>query len=327
MKKIVLIGIIVLFATTGCTLSLKKKDTGLTTDQVKEKTLTYINDNLMQQGRKAEIKEIVEEGGMYKVKVALPDNQEILSYVSKDGKNFFPQVMNMDEKKDAAKDAAAGGEEQKAPVAEAKTKSARPKVELFVMSHCPYGTQIEKGFIPVAEKLGGKIDYSIKFCDYAMHGEKEVYEQLNQYCINKTQPAKYLTYLKCFLNAGESEKCLADSGIDVGKMKSCAADTDKQFKITELFKDKASYVSGQFSQFNIYKDDNKKYGVQGSPTLVINGEQISAGRDSAALLKAVCSGFDKQPEECKAELSSAAPTPGFGSGAAAAGQDAASCGN
>jgi len=325
MKKIVLIGIIVLFATTGCTLSLKKKETGLTMDQVKEKTLNYINDNLMQPGRKAEIKEIVEEGGMYKIKVAIPDNQEIVSYVSKDGKNFFPQVMSMDEKKDAP--AAEGGDAQAAAVAEVSKKTQRPKVEVFVMSHCPYGTQIEKGVIPVAEKLAGKIDFDIKFCDYAMHGEQEVYEQLNQFCINKTQPTKYLTYLKCFLEKGEGENCLKSTGIDVGKMKTCADATDKQFKVTELFKDKSTYVSGQFSQFNIFKDDSTKYGVQGSPTLVINGEKINAGRDSASLLKAVCSGFESQPEECKAELSSAAPTPGFGSGTAAAGQDAASCGN
>ena len=41
-------------------------------------------------------------------------------------------------------------------------KSDKPLVELFVMAYCPYGTQAEKGLIPVIELLGDKIDASIK---------------------------------------------------------------------------------------------------------------------------------------------------------------------
>ncbi|MBU3941884.1 MAG: hypothetical protein KKF74_03150, partial [Nanoarchaeota archaeon] len=47
-------------------------------------------------------------------------------------------------------------------------KKDKPEVELFVMSHCPYGTQIEKGMLPVARLLGDKIDFNIRFCSYAM---------------------------------------------------------------------------------------------------------------------------------------------------------------
>ena len=36
-------------------------------------------------------------------------------------------------------------------------KKEKPEVELFVMSHCPFGTQIEKGMLPVARLLGDKI--------------------------------------------------------------------------------------------------------------------------------------------------------------------------
>lgn len=35
------------------------------------------------------------------------------------------------------------------------------------MSHFPYGTQIEKGMIPVMETLGNKADIGIKFVNYA----------------------------------------------------------------------------------------------------------------------------------------------------------------
>ena len=72
-------------------------------------------------------------------------------------------------------------------------KADKPKVELFVMSHCPYGTQAEKGMIPVVELLKDKISFEVKFVDYAMHGKKELDEQLRQYCIQKEQKAKFLT--------------------------------------------------------------------------------------------------------------------------------------
>ena len=91
---------------------------------------------------------------------------------------------------------------EQASAAEVK-KNDKPTVELFVMSHCPYGTQIEKGIIPAIEALGDKVDFNLKFCSYAMHGEQELREELNQYCIQKEQKDKLLPYLKCFLKEGK----------------------------------------------------------------------------------------------------------------------------
>lgn len=190
-------------------------------------------------------------------------------------------------------------------------KKDKPTVELFVMSHCPYGTQIEKGMLPVAELLGDKIDFDIKFCDYAMHGEKELNEQLIQYCIQNRQNDKYLDYLKCFLEAGNSETCLTQVGIDQDVLDKCVAATDKEYKVTEGFNDKTTY-KGSFPTFSVFQSDVDKYGVQGSPTLVINGVTASTGRDSVSLLNAVCTGFKDKPAECDETLSSANPTPGFG---------------
>ena len=72
-------------------------------------------------------------------------------------------------------------------------KKEVPVVEAFVMSHCPYGTQFEKGFVKVWDVLGKKADFEVKFCDYAMHGKKEIDEQLLQYCIQEDSKAKFLT--------------------------------------------------------------------------------------------------------------------------------------
>ena len=64
--------------------------------------------------------------------------------------------------------------------------------------------------------------------------------------------------------------------------------------------------------FNTDKEANEKYGVKGSPTLVINGETISSGRDSNSYLKVICSAFNIAPEECNTEFEAGTPSPGFG---------------
>jgi len=190
-------------------------------------------------------------------------------------------------------------------------KKEKPEVELFVMSHCPFGTQIEKGILPVLNLLGDKIDSKIRFCSYAMHGKKELDEQTLQYCIQKEYNDKYLDYLACFLKEGKTDDCLKEVELD-GKLDKCIAETDAEFKITEKFNDKSTWSGGRFPLFDIDKELNEKYGVRGSPNLVINGITAQSGRDSASLLDAVCTGFKVKPAECNEKLSSDNPSPGFG---------------
>lgn len=191
------------------------------------------------------------------------------------------------------------------------TKKDTPEVELFVMSQCPYGTQMEKGLLPVMGLLKDKADIEIKFVNYAMHGQKEIDENIRQYCIQKEQNSKFIKYMKCYLAEGESSECVEEAGVDKTKLSICEGLTDAQFRISADFEDKSTYT-GDYPSFSIHDADNEKYGVRGSPTLVINGVTASVARDSASLLKAVCSGFSEKPEECDEELESATPVPGFG---------------
>lgn len=204
-------------------------------------------------------------------------------------------------------------------------KKEKAEVEIFVMSHCPYGTQIEKGIIPVLDALGDDVDFELKFCDYAMHGEKELNEELNQYCIQKEQNDKLIPYLKCFLADSDSDSCLSEVEIDMNMLDACISATDTEFKVSENFVDKSTW-KGNFPTFNIFKDDVDKYGVSGSPTLVINGVNVQANRDSASLLAAICTGFIDEPEACSSELSSASPSPGFGYDTTSEDTSAAQCG-
>jgi glutaredoxin len=195
------------------------------------------------------------------------------------------------------------------PVSEKRDK---PEVELFVMSHCPYGTQAEMGIIPAIELLGDKIDFSLRFVYYSMRGEVEVIEQLNQYCIQKEERSKLLPYLKCFLKAGDTSACLAEAKIDSAKLSSCVAEADTKYSITANLQDTANWLNGRYPLFNIDAQLNTKYQVSGSPTLVINGGAVNTGRDPQSYLNAICNSFTQKPADCETKLSTAAYGPGFG---------------
>ncbi len=320
MKKIIILSAILALVATGCSLNIpfaKNTVKILTVEEAKAKAEKFVNENLLEEGTKATIKEVKEANGLYSITLEV-GGRDYTSYMTKDGTKFFQSGLDIAE---VEKQAQAGSDtEPKTTV----TKSDKPSVELFVMSYCPYGTQIEKGIIPAIQTLGSKIDFSLKFCDYAMHGDKELNENLTQYCIQKEQSGKLISYLQCFLKAGDQASCLTQTGIDKNKLSSCVSATDKEFKVTEKSKDKNTWTSS-FPPFDVFKADNQKYGVQGSPTLVINGAQVSSGRDADALLKTICSAFNTAPEECNKQLSQASPAAGFGEGTAATTDANAGC--
>ncbi len=199
-------------------------------------------------------------------------------------------------------------------------KSDKPIVELYVFTYCPYGTQSEKGIIPVVKLLGDKIDFKIRQIG-AMHGEYEKIEAERQLCIEKNYPTKLLDYDLDFALSSEIGACRGDAtcvnplidklysklGIDKTKIESCMkSDGEKLYSAEE--------------------DNSRTKGVGGSPTLLINGQNVQSGRDSASYLSTICSAFTEGnvPEVCSQTLSSTAPSPGFGSGSSSS-SSAANC--
>jgi hypothetical protein len=110
------------------------------------------------------------------------------------------------------------------------------------MSYCPYGTQMEKGILPAFDTLGDTVDAELKFVDYAMHGEKEVKENLRQYCIQENEPQKLASYLGCFLastegSEAEAQACMTQTQINQTLLNQCVAKPDAEYKVSELAKD------------------------------------------------------------------------------------------
>jgi hypothetical protein len=289
---------------------------------------------MLSDGSKATLVSVKEESGLYAFKLKV-DGQEYESYVTKNGKMIFVQGVNMDESAAATDSAAAAPADI--------VKSDKPDVKLFVMSYCPFGLQAEKMYLPVYDLLKNKTDMGIYFVNYAMHGKTEVDENLRQYCIQKEQTDKYAAYLGCFADdtkynacqssggadcAADFDACLAKTGVDKAKLSACTAAADTQFKVTADYNDKASWLSGQFPKFEVNDDLNVQYGVQGSPTVVINDTEADVSpRTPEQFKKIICGAFNTQPEECNTSLSTDAPSSGFGSGTAAVGTTGGGCGN
>jgi hypothetical protein len=293
-----------------------------------QKAIDYVNKNMLSEEIQASYKDVKNENGLYTFKLTV-QGKDYAAYVTKDGALFFaegiPQAIILDEKLEGEMAAAE------------MVKSDNPDVKVFVMSYCPYGLQAQKMYLPVYDLLKDKATMGIYFVNYAMHGKMEVDENLRQYCIQKEQGDRVADYLKCFTTAttaadgtAEFAKCLTLAQIDQVKLKTCMATTDSDFNITADYNDKTTWVSGQFPKFAVNDDLNAQYGVQGSPTIVINDIDASgmlSDRSPEAFKKVICSAFNNQPEECDTELSSDQPSTGFGAGAAAADSSAAACGS
>jgi len=281
-----------------------------TGNAVATNAVDFINTNLLTGGAQAQLNDVTTESGLYKASMTI-QGQPIDVYLTKDGSLMFPSAIPLTESTATT----TTNTNTNTAVPEVTTKSDKPTVELFVMSHCPFGTQAEKGIYPVVKALGDKIDFEVKFVYYAMHPTQgEVEEQLNQYCIQKEQNDKYLDYLECFLTDGDGAGCLDQIGIDKTALATCTEAIDEEFEVTKNLEDTSLWLNGRYPLFNIHKEDNEKYGVGGSPTLVVNGEKIEgAPRDSVSLLKLLCSAFNNEPSECQdIQFEAGTPGPGFG---------------
>ncbi len=280
-----------------------QKNSELTASQAAQKAINYINQNKEQLtgGNPASLIKVTPEGSVYKIRIKIGQN-EFDSYVTTDGKFLFPAGYNLEEK--------IKKENNQTSLDIPKRKI--PDVKIFVMSYCPFGLQAQKMFLPVYKLLKEKAKMGIYFVDYIMHGKKEIDENLRQYCIQKERKEKYYDYLSCFVEQGNSEACLKESKIDKEALKNCIATTDKEYNITTQYNDKKSWLNGRYPRFNIHTDLVKKYGVRGSPTIVINDKVVNISpRSPESFKQAICSAFISQPEECNKHLSNQASPAGF----------------
>ncbi len=295
----------------------RSNDNTITPEEVSSRIDAFAEEHgLVPSGTKIKVSEVIEESGLYKAKVLVKDN-EFESYMTKDGKVFFPdanqglKIETEEEKAAKAEEAKKKAEEAEKKVLAAIKKEERPKAELFVMSFCPYGVQAENAMAPVADLLGDKADIEIRFIASiegndiskvnSLHGEVEGIEDVRQLCAIKNYGKE--TFWKYVMEI--NEKCYPDyrkedtfktcwqtaaknAGMNVAALESCVR------------REGVALINNEEEISKAYKDAGVK--VSGSPSFVVNGKRVDISRTPEGYKKAICAGFKEQPEECKTEL-------------------------
>lgn len=166
--------------------------------------------------------------------------------------------------------------------------------EMYVMSKCPYGVQVEDAFGPVKEKLGGAVQLKINFIGdgdasslNSMHGPTEVAGDIAQLCAAAQSPEKAFEMILCQnkdVKAVDTNwnTCGATAGLDVAALTTCInGDQGKQLLA-------ASFANA------------KEKGAKGSPTLFLDGKPYAGGRKTRDFMAAVCETFGADaPQACK----------------------------
>ncbi len=175
-----------------------------------------------------------------------------------------------------------------------KGKAEAAKLEMFVMSQCPYGVQVENAVAPVKKQLGDKLDLTIHYIGdgdksnlQSLHGPAEVKGDITQLCVNKLAAAKSIDFITCQNKNPRAvdtnwKDCAKEVGVDDGKISACADGDEGKALLVASF------------------EEAKKRGANGSPTMFLNGEPYEGGRKSRDFLQAACDTFStNKPEACK----------------------------
>jgi len=188
----------------------------------------------------------------------------------------------------------AGEQGQQAAPAGPKRKV---KVELFVMSKCPYARQAQDAMAAILEEMGGSIDFHQHFLvqelapgDFAsLHGAAEVEGNVQELCAADTWPEGY-AYMKvvaCMAGDMSSiphnwEECAAAAGLDPDEMRPCLADgTGKK-----LLSASAKHAMERHAM--------------ASPTIFVDKRVATGARDEDELREMICCAFDEgdYPPSC-----------------------------
>jgi len=266
---------------------------GMSASVAGERAIDFLNNNLLPAGMEATLVDVEPKSGVYSLTLDIA-GKEYNSYITKDGSLFF--VSGIELKEQSEEESTDTNASEKKATFDA-SDSKKPKVQLFIMSFCPYGQQAEKNIAPAIELLKDYIDFEPHFIVRidgdtvsSLHGSKEAEEDKRQACIWKYHPDKWWDYVLYVdenipLNNIEEKwkEAAEEAGLDADEIESCASEEG----------------------LDLLKADNElttELGITGSPTLLINGDSYTGQRTPEAYKQAICSGFTEQPDVCSETL-------------------------
>lgn len=211
-----------------------------------------------------------------------------------------------------------------APPAPAADKDARVRVELYVMSLCPFGVQAGNGLLPTAKKYEKQIDLRLGFIVSAepgapgqppkfraLGGEPEVRENIRQLCAKELAPKRYFDYILERNKDYRSQDWRTPAkavGLDPAALERCADGPQGRDLLIN----------------NIPAAQERQ--ATASPTIYIDGASYVGGRTPEAFEWVICEALkakgSKLPASCEQALAGPKPAalaagggPGCGDGA------------
>jgi hypothetical protein len=162
---------------------------------------------------------------------------------------------------------------------------------------------------PVINLLGTKANINIRFIAQvqgntidkvsSLHGPNEALQDAVQVCIMKNYSRKtYWDYLMEF-DSNCPTYLQNSTGLDA-----CWKAAATKYGIDATTMDTCSKSSAAITLLTADEQEGSKYGVQGSPTLIINGVTYNGDRTPDAFKQGICSAFTTVPTECSQALSS-----------------------
>ena len=280
---------------------------GQSPQKIGQKAVDYINSSGLTTGNVSLIS-ASEESGLVKIKIKV-GAQEFDSYVTKDGKLLFPQTpisMTAVLKNNSSDNQPSAQQQQQAADVIKKTDS--PMLGAYIVARCPFGLQMQRAMADAVKNVPALAQYikvmyigSVSGSSLvSMHGAAEATENLRQICVREEQPQKYWNYIACQMKSGDTAGCEVSTGLDSAKLNACVSSPDRGL----------AFAKKDF-------DLNVKYNISGSPTLILNGAQVSesnfGGRSSDGVKSIVCAGFNSKASFCSTKLNTAEAAASFSS--------------
>jgi protein-disulfide isomerase len=243
-------------------------DKDLSKEEVADKTLAYINDNLLQPGMTAEVESISEEENLYSLELSVA-GQQLTTYATKDGKKFFPQGFNLDEPLPV--------QEQPEPVEvdttnladdDAVKGDADAPVTIVEFSdfECPFcGRYFEQTYPKIVQNYieTGKVKYIFRDFPLSFHANAQKAAEAAE-CAG--EQGKYFEMHDLLfanqdsLNVESYKQYAEDLGLDTEQFNTCLDSGEMADEVA------ADFTYGQ------------QVGVTGTPAFFINGKMISGAQ-------------------------------------------------
>jgi 2-hydroxychromene-2-carboxylate isomerase len=184
-------------------------------------------------------------------------------------------------------------------------KEIPKKLEVFVMSQCPFGVKALNAMKEVLTAFNNAIQFEVHFIAdvqgdgfKSLHGQDEVDENIREICAIKyyAKNYKYMDYIACRnknIRDKNWQSCTGGTtGIDTKKIETCASGDEGKKLLREDIKVAQSLAVG------------------GSPTWLANNKNKFSGLDPEAIKQNFCK-FNQGLKGCEKKLSGPeAPAPG-----------------